>query len=224
MHPGASRERGAVLLALVAVLGLGGASLFLGAVSTRQSEAQRERATLAALHEARSALTGFAAAHGRLPRPAAFDSDGREGAPCQEDSACTGMLPALALGIAGKDGWGRPLRYSATAAYTSAPLQRTSAVPTRTVLTRHPDGRISYLAGNPACSLGSPCMVAVLWSGGRDHHAGGDELANRRATLNFMSRPLDREPGAPGGPFDDMVAWLAPEPLYAQMARARVLP
>jgi hypothetical protein len=216
-----SHERGAVLLILVAVLGLGATSLFLSDFSKHNAEIRREQATLAALNEARAALLGFAAAHGRLPRPAQGRS---EGPPCTDDARCTGLLPAQTLGIAGQDAWGAPLHYSVSAVYTDAPVQRTSAVPTRTVLTRLPDGRITYLAGNPACSLGSPCMVAVLWSGGRDRLPAGDEGANRRASLHFMSRPLARDPQAPGGAFDDMVTWLAPEPLYAQMARARVLP
>ena len=133
-------------------------------------------------------------------------------------------MPWVALGVRGTDAWGRPLRYSVTPVYTNAPLQRTSAVPTRTVLTRLPSGRITYLAGNPQCSLGSPCLAAVLWSPGREEGRHGDEAANRRAVLNFMSRAATRDADAPGGAFDDLLTWLPAEPLYAQMARARVLP
>jgi type II secretory pathway pseudopilin PulG len=224
MFRSARREGGAVLLILVAVLGLGAASLFLNAFGKHNAEIRREQATLAALAEAREALQGFATAHGRLPRPARSASDGSEGPPCADDRACTGLAPWLALGIRAGDAWGRPLRYSVTPVYTNAPLQRTAAVATRTVLTRLPSGQVSYIAGNPACSLGSPCLAAVLWSGGRDEQPGGDERANRQATLHFMSRQSTRDDRAPGGAFDDLVTWLAPEPLYAQMARARVLP
>jgi type II secretory pathway pseudopilin PulG len=224
MCRGAERQRGAVLLILVAVLGLGSASLFLNAYNRQYSDIRREQATLAALAEAREALQGFAAAHGRLPRPAPEGSGGSEGPACTDDRSCTGLLPWRSLGIRGADAWGRALHYSVTPVFTAAPLQRTSAVATRTVLTRLPSGQVTYIAGNPGCSLGSPCLAAVLWSGGRDHAAGGDEAANRRATLHFMSRPGSRDDRVPGGPFDDLVAWLTPDQLYGQMARARVLP
>lgn len=224
MYRAAERQRGAVLLILVAVLGLGATSLFLGTFGKHNADARRAQATLTALAEAREALQGFAAAHGRLPRPARDLRNGSEGPPCTDDLGCTGYLPWLALGIRAGDAWGHALRYSVTPVFTEAPLQRTSAVATRTVLTRLPSGQVTYLAGNPACSLGSPCMVAVLWSGGRDALAGADEDANRRATLHFMQRAPSQDSAVPGGAFDDLVTWVAPEPLYAQMARARVLP
>lgn len=220
----ADRQSGAVLLVLVAVLGLGATSLFLNAFGKHNADIRREQATLATLAEARAALLGFATAHGRLPRPARHPANGSEGPPCTDDASCTGHLPWLALGIRGQDAWGHPLRYSVTPVYTAAPLQRTAAVPTRTVLTRLPSGQVTYLAGNPACSLGSPCMVAVLWSPGRDALPSADERANRSATLHFMSRQASSDERTPGGAFDDLVTWVAPEPLYAQMARARVLP
>ena len=70
----------------------------------RQDEARRQ------LEEARDALLGFAAAHGRLPCPATVDSQGQEAfAPGGSaiDGACAsfhgGFLPGAALGLAGLD-------------------------------------------------------------------------------------------------------------------------
>ena len=72
------RQRGAALLLLVAVLGLGAASLLINAFSRNTAEAERQQRTLATLAQAREALLGFAATNGRLPRPAASALDGRE--------------------------------------------------------------------------------------------------------------------------------------------------
>ena len=66
-----ARQRGAALLLLVAVLGLGAASLLIGAFGHDTGEAARQQRTLATLAQARDALLGFAVTHGRLPRPAA---------------------------------------------------------------------------------------------------------------------------------------------------------
>ena len=73
----------------------------------RQDEARR------GLEEARDALLGFAAAHGRLPCPATVDSLGQEAfAPggTALDGACAsfhgGWLPGAALGLAGLDAQG----------------------------------------------------------------------------------------------------------------------
>ncbi|MBC7861191.1 MAG: hypothetical protein H7Z39_20920, partial [Burkholderiaceae bacterium] len=66
------------MLLLVAVVGLGAASLFLGAQSKSKHELARERRSLQALALAKDALLGFAIVNGRLPRPAASALDGRE--------------------------------------------------------------------------------------------------------------------------------------------------
>lgn len=237
--PDRRRQRGAVLLLLVAVLGLGAASLFLTSAGRARGDAVRERRTLETLREAREALVGFAVTHGRLPRPAISASNGTESpAPCASEAACTGYLPWATLGVGRSDAWGRLLRYSVTPVYTEAPIQRTSAVGTKTVLTRDGEGRIGYVAGNPDCTLGSPCMAAIVHSTGRSNfgtseagipQANGaqgnvDEAANVAADRHFMRRSATDDPRMPGGVYDDLVDYIDPQLLYVQMTRANVLP
>lgn len=233
------RQRGAVLLLLVAVLGLGAASLFLASAGRPRLEAGRELRTLEIMREAREALVGFAVTHGRLPRPAISAANGTESpAPCMSEQACTGYLPWATLGLPRTDAWGRLLRYSVTPVFTEAPLQRTAAFGTKTVLTRAGGGAIAYVAGNPDCSLGSPCMAAIIHSTGRDNfgtseqgvvQANGatgnvDEAANIAAVQHFMRRPATHDPAAPGGVYDDLVDYIDQQALFVQMTRANVLP
>jgi hypothetical protein len=218
MRARARHQRGAVLLALLAVAGLGAAFLFVNGRTGSQANAAREQRTLALIAQAREALVGFALVNGRLPRPAVSAADGRENpSACTSDAACTGTLPWLALGIDASDSWGKPLRYSVTPQYTQAPVLRISAVGSKTVLTRDSGGHIGYLAGSPSCALASPCPVAIIWSAGRDD-LGPDEAANAVATMHFMRRA--REDGA----FDDLLAWIDTEGLYRLMDKAGVLP
>ncbi len=238
MHT-ADRQRGATLLILLTVVALGAASLFIGAHAHDDRRQQQDRRTLAAISEAREALLGFAVSHGRLPRPATSALDGAENPlPCVTEPSCTGFLPWTTLATARTDSWGKLLRYSVTPEYTNAPVLRVSAVGTKTVLTRDAAGAITYLAGNPSCVPGSSCLVAVIYSAGRDNFGTSalgiaqpnvsttniDEAANDRAVRDFMSRPASDDARAPGGEFDDLVGFIAPGQLYQQMARAGALP
>lgn len=231
------RQRGAVLLLLLAVIGLGAASLLMSGVARFDTRAGPERKTAAALKEARDALIGYAATHGRLPRPARDAGSGREfDGRCDSEQSCTGFLPWVTLGIAPGDGWGRLLRYSVTPVMTSAPLNPTVAVGTKTVLSRQGE-RLVYLAGSPDCSLGSQCPAAVVLSNGRDNYGVSvhgiaqrgaaadnlDERANALGASAFMQRA--RSDGRhPGGEFDDQLAWIGVDALLGPMSRARTLP
>ncbi len=234
------RQHGAVLLLLVAVLGLGAASVLMNGVARIDLRAAPERKTELALKQARDALVGYAAANGRLPRPARETASGREfDGRCESDQQCSGFLPWVTLGIEPGDGWGRLLRYSVTPVMTSAPLQASRAVGTRTVLTRRSDG-LAYLAGNPACALGAQCAAAVVLSGGRDGPgvttlgltqaglpasapARQDEQANLVADAAFMRRARSDGQGA-GGAFDDQLVWITVDTVLNRMSRAGVLP
>jgi len=113
-----------VVLLVVATLAAG----FLIPLSA-QLQLRRSEATRQLLDEARDALLGFAAAHGRLPCPATPASRGLESfAPAGDagNGACEtfhgGLLPAAALGLSGldaegflRDAWGGPanrIRYA----------------------------------------------------------------------------------------------------------------
>lgn len=233
------RQDGAVLLILLAVLSLAGSSLLMSAFGRNTLENRRVQRTQMLLAQASDALTGYAAVNGRLPRPAVSATDGREAPlPCASDAACTGYLPWVALGIPGEDAWGKRLRYSVTPIFTTYDFQPASTVANRTVQRRGADGELSYVAGGPACTLAARCPAAVLLSHGKNNYGAAssgieqintsagndDETANATASLHFISRVASDRPQQPGGEFDDMLAWLPLQPLYARMRAARTLP
>ncbi|MGK5050551.1 hypothetical protein [Janthinobacterium sp. RB2P8] len=235
----AHRQRGAALLLLVAVLGLGAASLLIGAFGRKSGEAERQQRTLATLAQAREALLGFAATQGRLPRPAASALDGRErAADCADDAGCSGFLPWVALGVAGVDAWGKLLRYSVTPEMARAPIVSSAAIANRVVLTRDGRGDFVYVGGQEQCDVSAQCLPVVLFSQGKDHHgtaASGvaqtntargnlDEAANDSASRSFIARPATENAALPGGAFDDMLTWITLPTLYQRMRAARNLP
>lgn len=237
--PRPARQRGAVLLLLLAVLALAGASLLMSAFGANTLENRRVQRTQQLLAQASDALTGFAAANGRLPRPAVSATDGHERPlACASDEQCTGYLPWVALGIAGDDAWGKRLRYSVTPALSSYAYQPATAVATRTVQRRGANGELDYVAGGPLCSAQQRCAALVVLSHGKNNYGtsaegveqanagtgNDDETVNAGATTQFITRTATADPRAPGGEFDDMVAWLALQPLYARMRAARTLP
>ncbi|OYO28163.1 hypothetical protein CD932_22940 [Janthinobacterium sp. PC23-8] len=222
-------QRGAALLLLVALLGLGAASLLISAFGRQDAEAARQQRTLATLAQAREALIGFAAANGRLPRPASSAIDGRErAAECASDADCSGFLPWVALGVAGLDAWGKVLRYSVTPEMSRAPIVSFSAVANRTVLQHKAQGSLAYVAGQEQCDVSAQCLPAVVFSQGKEGYgtaANGvklansgrgniDEAANEAATTSFVT----------GNTVDDMLVWVTLPALYQRMRAARTLP
>lgn len=237
--PSARRQHGAVLLILLAVLALAGSSLLMSAFGANTVETRRAQRTQMLLAQATDALTGFAAANGRLPRPAVSATDGREQPlPCASDEQCTGYLPWVALGVAGEDAWGKRLRYSVTPAFTSYDYQPATAAATRTVQQRGADGELHYVAGGPACTARTRCAALVVLSHGKNNYgvsvegaeqastglANDDETVNASASTHFITRVASADPNAPGGEFDDQLAWLTLQPIYARMRAARTLP
>ena len=240
MTPGQKyRQRGAALLLLLAVLGLGAANLLIGAFGRNTGEAARQQRTLATLAQAREALLGFAATQGRLPRPAASALDGRERAgDCTDDAQCSGFLPWVALGVEGNDAWGKLLRYSVTPAMARAPIVSFSAIADRVVLTRDGRGDFAFVAGQEQCDISAQCLPVVVFSQGKDHYgtaASGvtqintargniDEASNDSASRSFIARPASDNAALPGGAFDDILSWITLPTLYQRMRAARNLP
>ena len=233
------RQRGAALLLLVAVLGLGAASLLINAFSRNTAEVERQQRTLATLAQAREALLGFAATNGRLPRPAASALDGRERpVDCLADADCSGFLPWVALGVSGVDSWGKLLRYSVTPEMSRAPIVSFSAVANRTVRRRDSRGELQYIAGQQQCDVSAQCLPCVLFSQGKDNFgtaASGvaqanmargniDEAANEQASREYSDRASGMNAAGPGGAFDDMLSWITLPVLYQRMRTARNLP
>jgi len=229
------RQRGAALLLLLAVVGVGAATVLVSALGGNRNDLARERKTLVQLSEANEALIGFALTHGRLPRPAVSPTDGRERAlPCDSEPACTGFLPWVALGIDGTDAWGKLLRYSVTPAYTQAPLMVSEVVATKRVLSRNAAGTPYFVAGQAECTLGAQCVPAVVISSGRrrlgtspfgiaianDGAGNIDEQQNNAASNDFVRRTASDNPADAGGEFDDLLVWLPLRRLYLRMTAA----
>ncbi|MET3131375.1 type II secretory pathway pseudopilin PulG [Oxalobacteraceae bacterium GrIS 1.11] len=234
-----ARQGGAALLILVAIAGLGMATLLISALGKNNAQAAREQRTVLLLAQASDALVGFAAAHGRLPRPAQSALDGSERpSACDSEQACTGLLPWVTLGVAGVDSWGKLLRYSVTPALTQAPVQSISAVATKTVSGRAPGGKFEFLGGQDSCELAAQCLPFVLYSSGKNNFGTGvggaalanasrsnlDEVANNSASLHFIARVASDNPLQPGGEFDDLLNWITLPSLYNRMKAARNLP
>ncbi|WP_070361540.1 hypothetical protein [Duganella sp. HH105] len=233
------RQRGAALLLLLAMTSVGAAAVLISALGHDNGQQRRSALTLARMAQASEALVGFAAANGRLPRPAASATDGREAqAPCASEQACTGFLPWVTLGVDGGDGWGNLLRYSVTPTYTRAPVMRISAVATKTISDRRADGQYEYRIGQSNCNLGAQCAPLVLLSHGQRNFgtsllgvaqansaAGNlDEQQNAADSVHFIGRALGADPAAPGGEFDDLVLSVPLSLLYQRMAAAHRLP
>ncbi|SFV05163.1 hypothetical protein [Pseudoduganella namucuonensis] len=235
----ANRQRGAVLLILLAVLALAGSSLLMSAFGQARPQERREQRTLALIAQAKDALAGFATVNGRLPRPAVSATDGTEsGTLCATDQQCAGFLPWVALGIEGVDAWGKRLRYSVTPALTTYEYQPATAVATRTVQLRGADGELAYLAGGPQCTPRTQCAAAVILSHGQRNYGvtetgdeqlnagidNDDETANATGSVHFITRVASADAQRPGGEFDDLVAWMPLDQLFRQMRSARTLP
>ncbi len=242
-----AREQGAALLTLLLIATVAMAAVLLSAFSGSSVERAREQRTYALLAQASEALVGFAATHGRLPRPApgavlgagspaagdesgvGGDRGGRAGReralPCSTEADCTGTLPWLDLGLPATDNWGRQLRYSVTPAFTVAPLARTAAIATKRVLARDANGTLFFVTGQESCSLAAQCAPAVIFSRGRgDTLDSQDEAGNLAASVNFMQRPRSSEANAAGGVFDDLLVTVPLHTLYERMAAAKTLP
>ncbi|WP_426342833.1 hypothetical protein ACN9MZ_14735 [Pseudoduganella sp. S-14] len=235
-----AKQRGAALLTLLLIATVALAAVLLSAFSGSSSERARELRTHALLAQANEALIGFAATHGRLPRPAPLAAGRATGAataagageagrertvPCATEADCTGLLPWMDLGLQAEDNWGHPLRYSVSPAFTVAPLERTALIASKRVLSRDANGALFFVAGQDVCSLAAQCAPAVILSRGRSDAPGSqDEAGNLLATTDFMQRPRSAEAGAPGGAFDDLLITVPLHILYERMAAAKTLP
>ncbi|MBU0751921.1 MAG: type II secretion system GspH family protein [Gammaproteobacteria bacterium] len=214
----------AVVLVIVALL-IGGMLIPLSAQQEIRARADSERI----LSNIREALIGFAAANGRLPRPATSAADGTENAAtCATEAACSGFVPWVTLGTEKLDGWEKIIRYSVTPAYANGPITLAS-VSNRTVQTRDGVGAAIDLAVQ---------VPAVIFSQGKDRWgttdsgtvlADGsatnlDEDANNAGPTSYFSRQPSDNPATAGGEFDDIVTWISPNILFNRLISAGRLP
>lgn len=207
---------------LLAVVGIGAAALLMSAFKQDGDGRNQQQQTLRQLGEARDALLGYAATHGRLPRPATSALDGTETPrPCDTTDSCNGFIPWVTLGINGADSWGKLLRYSVTPAFTRAPVGPLTSGD-KVVIGRASNGLPIYLAGLARCELYAQCPPAVIYSSGKYNlgtstlgiHQGSatdsnvDERQNDTTASYFISRPQSTDKQVPGGEFDDLVTWV----------------
>lgn len=213
-------------------------TLLLGAVLMplgTQVEQRSVNATQQSLDEIKEALIGFALAKGRLPGPAQSSIDGKEKGPCTNDADCTGFIPWATLGVSKTDAWNKIIMYSVTPAFTNfVPPGNNAAftfttLGTKTIRTRDPSGNKIDLAKN---------IPVVIFSFGKNNFGTNDEgntignasstntdeQSNHTATTTFMSRLFTTNASAPGGEFDDLVAWISPNILFNRMVAAGKLP
>ena len=213
----------AIALAVSALL-LGGLMVPLAA----QIDRYRLRETEAALGNALEALLGYAAAHdNRLPCPDT-DGDGMEDRPGPVSAPCRGVegeLPRATLGVPGRDGWGRPLRYRGNDALTAP-----GGIP------RPPNTRGGLRIDNPRTgerlTVGDPeAPAAILFSCGANGHP-DDENDGTGGSPVGCTNPLRPDPryahavpGRPGsGGFDDVLVWMSKNVLLGRLVRAGTWP
>jgi type II secretory pathway pseudopilin PulG len=189
----------AIVLVLLTVL-LSGLALPLAAqVQLRRQEELRRQ-----LEDARDALMGFAATHGRLPCPSTDGSDGLETfAPGNDAStgACADFygayLPAATLGLPNVDGegyardpWGSPRNRMRYAVFGGVSINGVANALTKT------DGmQAATLAG-----LGNASHYLFICSSGREASGAGCGPAARQLTRRAAFVVFSLGPNAPAVP------------------------
>lgn len=214
----------AIVLVIIGLL-LGGLLMPLSA----QVEQRKNSETQKALDEINQALTGFAIANGRLPRPATSATNGAERAACATEAECTGFIPWAALGVTKLDAWNHIFRYKVTMAFTTPFALTTPRF--ITVQTRDSAGALANLTT-------ASDVPAIVLSHGKNGYgstaddgtpqpavpaANIDETTNATSTATYVSR-TPTGTGATGGEFDDLATWLSPNTLFNRMVAAGKLP
>lgn len=218
----------AIVLVIVTLL-IGGLAVPLSA----QIQARRIAETRQAMEEAREAILGFAmlnagspATNRRLPCPD-VEGDGTEslsasGTGCAQSA---GFLPWVDLGVANQDAWGNRLRYevdrdladpgkgfaaSASAAFAPLAVCQTHACASTVA------GNLAFVLvshgpnGWGARNISGSTLALPSGEDERDNLDTGDAI--------YVSRSATGA-DAPGGEFDDLLAWVS----YPQLV-ARVCP
>jgi len=213
----------AVVLFVVALL-LGG---MMSTISS-QVDQQRTKDTQRVLDEAKNALIGFAATHGRLPCPAnPAIASGATGAGVEytpDSTGCLvslqGVLPWATLGLAETDAWGQRLTYRVAASFAKNGTPTFTLASSGDIVIRVASGGTSLASNVPAAiiSHGHNGFGAYL-PGGNQVGASidADELENSNSDVQFVSK-------TPTPMFDDLVTWISPNILFNRMIAAGKLP
>ena len=172
-----------------------------------QVQLRRNESTRQLLDEARDALLGFAAAHGRLPCPATPSSRGLESfAPGGDagNGTCEtfhgGLLPAAALGLSGldaegflRDAWGGPanrIRYAVFGGLAvngvMNPLTRANGLQAATLSGLGAAGHYLYICTDGSSAVATGCGPAA------------NQLTRRAAFVLLSPGPNAAEAPRPG--------------------------
>lgn len=208
-----------------------------------QVDKRRYAETEKHLEQIREALIGFALAKRYLPCPAISASNGvedRDGATnaCTETSPGNpkrdGFVPWTTLGVVPYDAWDNLIRYSIDPDFAkSGPNDLFSLSSTGDIQIRDRD------ESGATVDITNPEIPAIIISHGKNgfgatSSAGvaravpgswaGDEKDNDTNTTLFYARKRTEETSTTGGEFDDAVAWVSLNQLFARMVSAGQLP
>lgn len=226
-------QHGFTLVEIAIVLVIVG--LMIGGLVTplsMQLEQRKISETQQALDETREALVGFALRNGYLPCPAISAGNGLED---RSGNRCTGekragFLPWATLGLNKLDSWNHLFRYSVTPAFSdSAALFNLSTPRDISIATRDSHGALT------AATLSNDIPAVILSHGKNGYGAttdqgttianaspgNADEQLNVNSATNFVARYATDNSSAPGGEFDDIVAWVSPNILFNRMVAAQ---
>jgi type II secretory pathway pseudopilin PulG len=205
-HTVGTRQRGAAFLLLVITLVLGAAAVFYGFSKPSSSEAEKNRKTMEALEQARTALIGYAVSRalngggavrpGDLPCPDTNDDGNTEGncgnAAGSQQANRLGRLPWRSLGLPDlRDGDGERLWYAVSnnfkystrtncAAPGAAGCLNSDARGTITV--RNSTGTVMHDGANPNPFVPSGAVAVVFSPGAVLRRQGAAATQNRSCT------------------------------------------
>lgn len=222
----------AIVLVIVALL-TGGMMLTLGS----QQEQSRLRETRRQLAEIKEALIGFAIANGRLPCPASPAATGLENP--EGGGICTnrtsGFVPGITLGLSPTDdkgyvidAWGNRIRYAVSeSTFTTTGKMKEAGIaslnPSLVVCSSSAGSTASKCASGLDLTTKALAIVYSPATNGARPPTSADETANLTGDNVFVDHTATAD-GSPQGYFDDIVAWLSPNILFARMVEANVLP
>jgi prepilin-type N-terminal cleavage/methylation domain-containing protein len=216
-------------------------ALLLGSVLIPLNTQVEQRKTAEAeklLEDTREAIIGFAMITGRLPRPAKSETDGTEKTSCGGSVVtCTGFVPWATLGLPRLDPWGKQLRYSVSPNFADGPFDfSTTTTNHKKVCPSSSSCTAPVVTDVPAVVLshgpenwgfrddGSQFADLSSTNSDEDANDGKFKCAVAANCNDFVSRTKSANPSAPGGEFDDLVAWVPNTLLFNRMVAAGRLP
>jgi len=201
-----------------------------------QVDKRRYAETEKQIEHIREALIGFALINRYLPCPAISVTNGRED---RTGNTCTlvggnpkrdGFIPWVTLGVTPVDAWDNLIRYSVAPDFANSdPVSYFVLSDVGDIEIRTRDGTGSEIdltnVEIPAAliSHGKNGLSATSASGVARPSASGDEQINALNVKQFFYRQHS-EGTATGGEYDDVVAWISLNQLYARMVSAGRLP